>query len=126
VSVQSDVQKALFAELQAALSIPVYDAVPDGATLPYVVYASSATEPDDGLTDLRRMVSVTLNVYSQSKGQREVNDVMGVIDNTLHNAKPPLDQGYVINMRITSANAQRDPEEGTYIGRVTILVKVDL
>lgn len=76
--------KAILATLKDGLSVPVYDAVPQGTSFPYVTVDTSITANADALVERIDERFVFLNVWSQVRGQEEVLSIIGEIDGLMH------------------------------------------
>jgi hypothetical protein len=76
VSAAHALAEAVFAALDAALDVPVYDAPPVDAALPYVVIGPIRTTPwrADGLAGQDHSLSV--HVWSRYRGAKEVRVLM--------------------------------------------------
>ena len=117
-------QKALFAELGNALTEPVYDQVPHDASYPYVNFNTADTQPNDFLAERMSEVAVSLNVWSRSGGQAEVQRVIGEIYKALHKTRLPLDVGDMIEIRVTNLRTGREKDAKTYTGQVSLLALI--
>jgi len=79
------VQKAVYAKLSQSLSVPVYDSVPHGAQLPYVVLG------EDFITDFSTKdifgenCLLSLHVFSGYRGMREVKEIVDMVVDALRN-----------------------------------------
>ncbi len=78
--------EAAFAVLDAALAVPVYDAPPVDAALPYVVIGPIRSAPwrADGLAGEEHSVSV--HVWSRYRGAKEVRTLMDAVRAALEDA----------------------------------------
>jgi hypothetical protein len=114
--------KALLAALAAAVTVPVYDAVPYGAAKPYVTVDTSIFGNADALLERRDDGFVFLNVWSEALGQQEVKRIMGEI-NAINDQKLTLDTGTVISLRVERKTTQRDADNRTFMGRVTLHIR---
>lgn len=80
-------QMALAGVLNAALDCPVFDDVPAGTAMPYVVIGDDTQLPDDTKTSLGFDMTVTLHVWSDATdGRREAKQLLGEIYDELHDA----------------------------------------
>ena len=113
--------KALYAKL-GELSTPVHDFVPQGAAFPYITIDTSASENADYLVERQDFRFVYLNVWSQERGQQEVLTIMGAIDALLHEASLVLDTGSVVSIKVDRKTTQRDVDNVTFTGTVTLRV----
>lgn len=119
------VHKALLAALDAALSCSVYDGVPQGASYPYVTLDTIAAGQEDHLSGRMERRLVYLNVWSRVRGQREVLSIMGEIDAALHRNRLTLDTGRVAGAFVTRKSTTREPDNETFMGRVTIEMLIE-
>lgn len=79
-----DLQRALYATLSAALSAPVYDEVPEGAALPYVVIGDISEVGDYSHSTDGRQLLVTVHVWSSYPGMTEARQIAGDVIAALH------------------------------------------
>jgi hypothetical protein len=95
MNAELEVQKAVYTALDNALSINVYDNVPDNAPTPYVVIGDDTfLEMDsDGSSGFEG--TVTVHSWSIYRGRSQVKTIMGTIYNTLHRAELNI-QGYTL------------------------------
>ena len=68
----SPLNKALFERLKDALTVPVYDYVPSGKKMPYVVMTDTSAESWDTKTVCGANVLATIKVLSEYQGDKEV------------------------------------------------------
>ncbi len=87
MSAELEIQKAIYGVLDGALSINVYDDVPDNAQAPYVVIGDDTfVEYDtDGETGFE--ATITVHSWSTYRGRSQVKNIMGQIYNALHRAE---------------------------------------
>ena len=71
----SPLNKALFERLKSQMAAPVYDYVPAGKKAPYVVLTDTTAESWSTKTVCGADVMVTLKVYSEYQGDREVAEL---------------------------------------------------
>jgi hypothetical protein len=102
--------------------VEVYDAVPQGASLPYVTLDFSVSNRADLLNDRRDDRFVYLNVWSEVRGQEQVLRILGELDSRLHQASLPLDTGRVAWSHVEQKLTQRDADNVTFMGRMTLRV----
>lgn len=117
-------QKAIFAKLGSALSVTVYDAVPQDSDYPYVTYNDTNVNNDDFLTERMDQLSISLNVWSRTLGQEEVLRIMGDIDDALHRARLSLDTGSLVSLRVTAKRTNREDDNETYMGQISLLAHI--
>lgn len=103
-------QKAIYDRLKASLPCPVYDEVPDGAAMPYVVLGEDtavdwSTKPAPGME-----VTHTLHVWSDYQGMAEAKQIIDLTIQAL-TASPLTVEGFaVVSGQLDMAEAMRDPE----------------
>lgn len=93
MSAELEIQKSIYTALESALSINVYDNVPDNAQAPYVVigddtFAEFDTDGDSGFE-----ATVTIHSWSTYRGRSQVKEIMSAVYNALHRADLTV-QGY--------------------------------
>ena len=118
------VQTALYDALSAALDCPVYDAVPVGATMPYVVFASHQVLDADYVTGSHERILFYLSVYSDYAGSIEVQGILGAIKAALHQKRLALAEGVMEGMAVTRSTASPDIADDTFMGSCTVDVRV--
>lgn len=111
-------QKALYQTLDSALTVPIYDYVPDNATYPYVVINNTEFPEMDYLSERKLEVFNYLFIFSDYKGQKEVLEIMEDIYTALHNKQLAMDEGRMVKMYVTERMTNRDMDGLTFTGRV--------
>ena len=111
---------ALYVALDAALAVPVYDHVPQGSAMPYVVIDGMASDNAEFLNARKDEITALLSVWSTYSGQNEVLGIMAEIDTALHGNRLTLTSGRLASLRVVSRETSREPDGETYMGRVTI------
>jgi Protein of unknown function (DUF3168) len=118
-----ELQKAVHAALSANPALTgllggsrVYDDVPRGVEFPYVTLGEStvrdwSTGSEDGQ---EHVLSIT--VWSRATGEREVNQIMAVIRDALHDVALTVAGHRLINLRQDFSDARRDADGETYRG----------
>lgn len=110
------IQEAIYTALTAALSVPVYDDVPQpddsGASddFPYVTIGEDVITYDDTDTEDIKQVSVTVHVWSRYSGRREVKQIQGQIYSALHRTDLSHPGYNFITLTEQSATSERDPD----------------
>jgi hypothetical protein len=120
-------QKAIYAALDSALSVPITDAPasPDLAT-PYVTIDSATSIPWDTLTTDGEEVTVTLSAWTggESRGKEAVLGLLGDMRDALHE-EPITVTGYApIIVRVDFQDVFVDPDGVTQHG--VLRVKANL
>lgn len=119
-------QKAIYDLLSAALSVTVYQHVPQTSSYPYVVVGDMYGQPADNFgAFLKNETFVTLSIWSQYRGQKEVTDIAASIKDALHNARPTLASGRLAQMRVHRSRTSQEPDGLTYMGQVTVRCLVE-
>jgi hypothetical protein len=78
------VQTAIFSRLDALLSVPVYDDVPQDAVPPYVMIGEGQEIPADTKTHHGIEHQVEIQVFSEKEGAKEIKTILGSIYTELH------------------------------------------
>ena len=94
----------------------LYDDVPQAADFPYLTLGQSlardwSTGSEDGDEHI-----LTLHVWSQAKGKREAQEIMGALRTALHDQPLALSGHRLVNLRHEHSEARRDPDGETYHG----------
>ena len=84
-------QAALYAALSGHIGAPVYDYVPPGAAMPYVVIGHLTETPDDLHDREGSDVTATLHIWSDATGTRETNEILAAMDAALHHRRLVVD-----------------------------------
>ncbi len=117
------VQKALFERLSTGLvPVAVYDAVPQGASYPYVVIGDEIADNADFVASAKEQRLIYLSVWSIYEGQKEVKEIMGRIHDLLNRQRLCLDEGHTVGMWVLRARASREPDNVTFMGQVTLKI----
>lgn len=113
------VQTALYDALSAALSVSVYDD-PEGAAYPYVTIDALEVRDEDFLVVRMDRHFAYLTVWSNYAGKKEVVGINSEIYEALHHKSFALSTGELVNMRVLRRDVDRDVDELTYMGHVTV------
>lgn len=117
-------QKAVITVVEAEVSTPIFDAVPQGTGYPYITYNQSSVQADDFLVERMDRISLSLNVWSRQPGQQEVLEVMAALDDALHRRQLSLDDGDLVSLRVTAKRTNREPDNETFTGQITLLAHI--
>ncbi len=112
-------QKAVVITLRAALGFPVYDEVPQGAAMPYVVLDTIHSVPADGLSTEHESVTVYLTVWREDSNALGVQADLSTIKSALHNRKLSMETGSNAITRLVRSSTDRDIDRRVRIGRAT-------
>ena len=104
-----DLQKAIYATLDAALSVPVYDEVPEGAALPYVVIGDISEVGDYSHSVDGRQMTVTIHVWSNYPGMAEARTIAADITAALHFQELQITGYRPVPLVLEYHNVLRDP-----------------
>ena len=90
-----EVQKAIFAALDGNIAAPVFDAVPENQTAPYIVIGDDTAVAFDA--DLQTGFDMTLTIHTWSiyRGLKEVKTLMGEVYDLLNRATLAV-SGYTV------------------------------
>lgn len=113
-------QKAVYDALSAALSCPVYDDVPAGASMPYVSIDTIAARSADPLAGRRDEVFVYMTAWSRYRGRKEAQDIANLIYDTLHRAKLSLASGRNVRCFVRDRMTRPDLAAGVYQAPVSV------
>lgn len=102
------------------VDVAVYDHQPDNAPYPYVSLASQLVTASDGLDFTMGTHAIYLSIWSEYRGQRQINAIMSAIRDRLHHTNLPLDSGECLLVRVTSESTVGEPDGATYQGAMTI------
>jgi Protein of unknown function (DUF3168) len=118
-------QQSIFAKLTsdapllALLGAPrLYDDVPQGADFPYLTFGQSLVRDWSTGTEDGNEHVLTLHVWSQARGKKETQEIMGALRTALHDQSLTLSGHRLINLRHEHSEARRDPDGETIHGIV--------
>jgi len=115
-------QAALLSALDNAVSCPVYDAVPQEASYPYMTMDYSVSTNEDFLGGERRDVRFYyLSIWSRAYGSAEVYSIMAEID-ALNETPMTLSSGDMVSLRVERKRTSREPDNLTFMGQVTLRI----
>ncbi len=116
-------QKGLYQALQAdpaliaLLGAPrIYDDAPQNAQFPYVTLSQTQIRDWSTGTETGAEHTVTLHVWSRSRGKKQAFEVLAAIQALLHDQTLPLENHRLVNMRHEFSQVRRDPDGETYHG----------
>lgn len=105
----------------------VYDHVPEKTPMPYVVLAGLTERPDDTQGARARMMTVTIEAYSQANGFKEIESivdaVVALMDSDSIPAAPPWDPWSCV---YANGNIQRESDGITRSASLTFDLGVSL
>lgn len=116
-------QTALFQRLTAALSVPVYDAVPMDTPYPYVTIDNEIATNDTPISGRKRASRLLyLSVWSDYRGQAEVKRINAEIESALDRHPLILSAGRAFGVTVERMSTNREPDGITYQGSVTVRI----
>ena len=105
-----ELQKSIFTALNnnvtgvSSAKIPIYDDVPEGTVYPYVVIGEE-TSSNNGTKTLDGVEhTLTLHVWSQYRGRREIKEIMQSVYEKLHNTAITVTGASLVNIRQEFSN----------------------
>lgn len=123
-------QKAIFERLTPVLSalVPPVAVVDHGdeQSFPFVEISRVFSLPEHNLVEEYTRFQVALTVYSDKRGQKQVHDILEVVDLALDDSSLTLSEGgLVVRIDRERADTARDQDGLTYVGSAlySILVK---
>lgn len=115
-------QAALVAAL-SGISAPVYDRVPSSAGYPRVTIDTQAAVGADMVDHRLDERLFYLRVWSIANGQHEALGIMSEIDTALHRKRGlTMTTGRWVFSEVVRKATQREPDNETFMGRVTVRV----
>lgn len=124
IIVSEALYKAVIGTLRGALTVPVYDEAPQGASLPHAVLDQMLSLNDDGLAAQRERVMVYLSVWDRATDALGVLAIMAEIKAALHNTRPALESGACVILREVRRSTDRDIDQRIRIGRLTYEARI--
>ena len=127
VDVETAVARAIRELLTTALAgtCAVYDHPPRDAAMPFVTFDRHLTQPEDDLAEWMSVHDVTLTVWSDTRGPKQVREILGGIRKALHQVPLTLAAGEAVSCRVERTDATRDADGVTYMGTAQISVLTD-
>jgi hypothetical protein len=127
--VELALQKAIFAALTTALDgvATVHDHVPENQLGNFVVIGRHISTFDDILGGAQRRIDqVTLTIFSNYRGQKDVLTIIGLIRAAIHDTRPALDTGHCRRLFVQRADTAVDDDGATYVGSVILEAVLEL
>jgi hypothetical protein len=105
-----NLQKAIYDTLSASAvgiggaSVSVFDEVPDGTAYPYIVIGEETTA-NNGTKDVDAVdYTLTIHVWSQYRGRREIKEIMQSVYDLLHDSAISVAGASLANIRQEFSN----------------------
>lgn len=112
--------KAIYTALNAAMTISVYDHVPQSASYPYVEIERSVASQNDSLVAQKDEVFTYISIWSNYRGQKQILEQMETAYAALHRKQLALDAGGMVECMVQMRDTAKDPQDRTYIGSLTV------
>lgn len=112
---------ALLAAIDALVTCDVWDGVPQKTTYPYVVVDFTTVGNEDFTNSRMDRRFVYLSIWSRVAGQAEVMEIMSQLD-ALNNSTLSLSTGYVGSIRVERKRTNREPDNLTFMGHMTLRI----
>ena len=136
-SIAFAVQKAVDGVLVAALAgfqapgtsapgVPVYDHALAGAAYPYVRFGRKILTPENELAAKGGRVQISLTVFSDFRGQEQVDEILACIEDALDDVRLTLDTGHAVRCDLERSDTTQDADGVTYMGSALYAVLVDV
>ncbi len=103
-------QKAIYDRLKANLNCPIYDHVPDGATMPYVTLGEDTAVDWSTKLENGQEVTHTLHVWSDYNGMAETKQIIDQVIQTITSTPLNVEGFFVILARLDMVETMRDPD----------------
>ena len=100
----------------------LYDFVPESTKLPYSTFGEIQSLPLDTKTSNGERIVITIDVWSESKGRKEVVEILSEIEKSLKE-EIELETAMVISQKITGRKVWEE-NYGLFTGQIDIEVKI--
>lgn len=115
--------KAIFDLLKPGELCPVFDSVPENKKMPYIALAETQVFPWNTKTTKGFEAVVGILIYSEYKGDKEINRIAGAVASILNNSAIDLgDSLKVVKRRLEELKIER--LEGYREGTVKLNLKI--
>jgi len=124
-SAEIAVRTALYDLLSSRLALRVYDHVPEGQDLDYVVVGNSTSNPWNTWSSTGEVLAIDLRVQSQYDGAKSASQALADIERFLTTDGLNLQDNFrVCVLAVGERRLARNPDGKTRTGSVTVTVKV--
>lgn len=113
--------KALISAIDGLITCEVYDAVPQDAAYPYVLIDSDSVSNEDFFNLRMERRYIYLSIWSRAYGSAEVRGIIDQID-AINETPITLDTGDCVSVRVERTHVNREPDNLTYMGSITLRV----
>lgn len=94
----------------------IYDDVPRDATFPYVTFGPVTVRDFSTGTETHHEHAVALHVWSRAAGRKETHEILGAVQDAVHEAGLTLAGHRLVNLRFETSETRRDPDGETTQG----------
>ncbi|MEK9769605.1 MAG: DUF3168 domain-containing protein [Betaproteobacteria bacterium] len=101
-----ELQKSIYTTLNDATindnggsDVPVYDDVPEGSSYPYIVIGEETSNNISTKTKQAHEHTLTIHVWSQYRGRREIKEIMSQIYTQLHDSAIVVSGASLVNLK---------------------------
>lgn len=101
----------------------IFDYVPEKTVVPYVTFGHIASTSDGSKTDNGEKITVTFDIWSESKGRKEAVTIINLIENILK-ADVELDTAFLISQKVINRDIWEE-SYGLYHGTVEIEFQIE-
>lgn len=113
--------KAIIAGLDSLVACEIYDAVPQDADYPYVLVDTDSVNNEDYLNVRMERRFIYLSIWSRAYGSAEIRGIIDQID-AINETPITLDTGDMVSIRVERTHVNREPDNLTYMGSITLRV----
>jgi hypothetical protein len=86
--------------------------------LPAVVFGELQSRDLSTVTEPGEEHFVTLEIWSDGEGRRQVQEIAGRVDALLHDAALPLDEGVLVSLLRIGMRSRREPGAKSYLSEI--------
>ncbi|UDY80762.1 tail protein [Geobacillus phage GR1] len=101
----------------------IYDYVPEKTKTPYITFGPIISDSDDTKTSDGEIVTVTLDIWSESKGRKETVTIINTIENILEQNEVDLDTAILISQKVVHREVEEE-NYGLYHGVIDIQFRI--
>lgn len=119
-----ELQKAIFAALKEHVGLAakvgdrIHDLTPGEVQFPYVTFGQTSFYDWSTGTEIGTEHLFTLHVWSKVRGKSETVEIMGLMQDCLHNAQLVMNGHHLVNLTQEYAEARLDEELLLYRGLI--------
>lgn len=113
-------QRAVYEFLTKHQTTPIYDDVPTGAELPFVLFGDFEAVPGGAKAFDAAEVTLALEIYSDQQGRREVNEIADDLCTLFEYSFVEIADDFEVEAQRVESFAAYPEETGGYHGTLTI------